>query len=189
MNGSAYERELRDILEGRIEQHSKSLPKDKLKIYSLLRQKPFLVVRGAGSLGIDLIAMRGSVYLPIEVKTSKSKTIYFSDDERLTEQLEEYKRISNKCDLPILYARRMNGVRGEKWEFFRLDTDASRIRCWTIPDIPTTKQGSHKLTWGQGLPLSTVIYNFFNNDLAKPSKTQFTTEYDSTDKTRQNLYP
>ena len=171
MTGSNYERELRDILRGEHEEHTKSLTVEKKRIYDILKDKPFLIVRGAGSLGYDLIAMRGNVYLPIEVKTSKAKTIYFSDDERLTEQIEEYIRLSELCDIPSVYARRMNGIRGERWELFRINSETANNLLWLIPPIPTTAKGSRKLPWGSGLPLSEFIEIWDNH-----SHIQFTTE-------------
>lgn len=165
MSGGKYERELKSIMQGEdLDDHTKTLPENKEEIYRKTEDKPFLVSRGAGSFDIDLILMRGKYYFPTEVKSSKDEIKYFSDDPRLTEQVEDYIETSRKCDLPILYARRMKGVRGEKWEIYRIRTDATRKRCWTIPSIPQTRNGTRKLEWGQGLPLSTFLDIIYRNE-------------------------
>ena len=81
---SSYERELRRVLSGdekTINAISRSCnPLEKLQLFSVTN-KPFLVVRAAGS-GMegsgDLVALRGDICFPIEVKSTKSKKLYLS---------------------------------------------------------------------------------------------------------------
>ena len=80
---SVYERELKGILsaeEGVLDKMTRACPPEQAAAFRKAKAKPFLVVRGAGSLGVDLVALRGDVSFPIEVKSAASDTIRFSDD-------------------------------------------------------------------------------------------------------------
>ena len=75
---SQYERELRHVLAGiptGVEAVIKSCSVEQKERMRLVLRRPFLVVRAAGS-GIegsgDLLALRGDLSFPIEVKTTKS---------------------------------------------------------------------------------------------------------------------
>jgi len=70
---STYERELKGILEADIDTLKKVIKKcdaESSRKYLSIERKPFLVVRAAGSLGFDLLAVREQIALPIEVKSS-----------------------------------------------------------------------------------------------------------------------
>ena len=76
---SQYERELRHVLAGiptGVEAVIKSCSVEQKERMRLVLRRPFLVVRAAGS-GIegsgDLLALRGDLSFPIEVKTTKSR--------------------------------------------------------------------------------------------------------------------
>ena len=81
---SQYERELRQVLAGvpkGVESVIRSCDeKEKLRMRLILK-RPFLVVRAAGS-GMDgsgdLLALRGDVCFPIEVKSRKKSKLYLS---------------------------------------------------------------------------------------------------------------
>ena len=81
---SSYERELRRVLSGEekgINAITRSCsPLEKTQIMMVMN-RPFLVVRAAGS-GMegsgDLVALRGDISFPIEVKSTKSKKLYLS---------------------------------------------------------------------------------------------------------------
>jgi len=76
-----YEREFKGILSGDlkwIEGVSRNLPVEVMRGYLKIREKPFIVLRAAGSLGVDLVAIRGDVSFPIEVKSSVNDVIHFS---------------------------------------------------------------------------------------------------------------
>jgi hypothetical protein len=70
MSASQYERELKGILEGETKIISKvtktcsTLVKNN---YFKISNRPFAVIRAAGSLGIDLVAVRGVVSFLTEV--------------------------------------------------------------------------------------------------------------------------
>ena len=121
-------------------------------------QRPFLVVRAAGS-GMDgsgdLLALRGDLCFPIEVKTRAEKKVYLSGQKE--EQLHSMKEIGEKCQLMPLYAHRLKGVRGDSWRIFRVETSTLKGRLATlarrIPTLPLTRTGTPHLDWDQGLPL------------------------------------
>lgn len=158
---SKYERELRDIFEGNYEEYTKSLSDAKLGFYRILKDKPFGVIRGAGSFGIDLVAMRGSLYLPIEVKSSKHETIHFSNDKRLSEQVDMLIDTSEQCDIPVIYAQRLKSIRGERWSIFRLDTPATEELFSELPVVPKTLKGNRKLVWDEGMSLTSFLCYLF----------------------------
>ena len=78
---SVYERELKGILEGdektlsRITKTCSALEKGN---YYLTQGKPFIVVRAAGSFGVDLVALRGDISFLVEIKSSNTDTLHFS---------------------------------------------------------------------------------------------------------------
>ena len=111
---SQYERELRHVLAGiptGVEAVIKSCSVEEKERMRLVLQRPFLVVRAAGS-GIegsgDLLALRGDVSFPIEVKTTKSKKIYFSG--RTLDQYNALAYEGERCGLMPLYAHRLKGT-------------------------------------------------------------------------------
>jgi len=81
MSSSQYEREFKNILEGdknilsKITKTCTAIEKDN---YLCIRNKPFIVVRAAGSFGVDLVALRGDISFLIEIKTSIHDTLHFS---------------------------------------------------------------------------------------------------------------
>ena len=114
---SSYERELRAVLAGTesgVSAVTKSCtPLEKARAMKVI-QRPFLVVRAAGS-GMegsgDLVALRGDLSFPIEVKTSAKKKLYLSG--RTMTQYLALQKEGNRCGLMPLYAYRLKGVRGD----------------------------------------------------------------------------
>ena len=82
----------------------------------LILKRPFLVVRAAGS-GMDgsgdLLALRGDICFPIEVKSRKKSKIYLSGQTR--DQYDSMVYEGERCKLMPLYAYRLKGVRGDSW--------------------------------------------------------------------------
>lgn len=157
--GTNAERELRSILmgdEGLIEEETKSVSPDRMDYYYHLVDNSFLTLRGAGSLGIDIVAMRGSLTLPIEVKTTKNKydTVYFNDDDE--EQYQWMVEQSNEKELASFYAYRRSGVRGERWRMYRVPSPLSALNFGFLPLLSETPS-KHKIVWEDGLPLSRFI--------------------------------
>ncbi len=158
---SAYERELRAVLAGSpdgVRAVTRSCTEVQRARAMQVIERPFLVVRAAGS-GMDgsgdLLALRGDICFPIEVKTRASKKVYISG--QMMDQYEAMRDIGEKCGLMPLYAHRLKGVRGDSWRIFRVDTKnlsgplAALSR--RIPTLPLTKTGKPHLDWEQGLPL------------------------------------
>ena len=156
-----YERELRAVLAGipkGVDAVTRSCdPVAKAKARQVL-DRPFLVVRAAGS-GMegsgDLLALRGDLCFPIEVKTSKKAKLYLSG--RTWDQYQSMIYEGQRCDLMPLYAYRLKGVRGDSWRFFRVEVGklSGRLGMLTrrIPPLPLTRNGKPFLDWEQGMPL------------------------------------
>ena len=158
---SSYERELRRVLAG-LEDGVKAVTRscselEKAKAMQVIH-RPFLVVRAAGS-GMegsgDLLALRGDICFPIEVKTTKARKLYLSG--RTWEQYESMKMEGNRCGLMPLYAHRLKGVRGDSWRIFRVETSTlnGRLKMLQrrIPPLPLTRNGKPFIDWEQGMPL------------------------------------
>lgn len=162
--GSSYERELKGILAGDddvLRRTTRSLDPGQEKGYRWTETHPFLVVRGAGSLGVDLVALRHDLAFPIEVKASSEDTVRFSDSSgAYQEQAEEMMRACERSGLVPLYAFRLKGHVGDAWRVFTLPLDPdvlpgkSRILHRRIPPVPVTGQGNYVLRWDEGLPLN-----------------------------------
>ena len=158
---SSYERELRAVLAGSpdgVRAVTRSCTELERASAMQVVQRPFLVVRAAGS-GMDgsgdLLALRGDMCFPIEVKTRADKKVYFSGQKE--DQLQAMKEMGEKCGLMPLYAHRLKGVRGDSWRIFRVETSTLAGRLATlakrIPALPLTRTGKPHMDWDQGLPL------------------------------------
>ena len=156
-----YERELRAVLAGipkGVDAVTRSCdPVAKARARQVL-ERPFLVVRAAGS-GMegsgDLLALRGDLCFPIEVKTSKKSKLYLSG--RTWDQYQAMIYEGKRCELMPLYAYRLKGVRGDSWRIFRVDAGrlSGRLGMLTrrIPALPLTRNGKPFLDWEKGMPL------------------------------------
>lgn len=163
---SVYERELKGILSGEEEslrKITKSTQPEVTARYLKARQRPFLVVRGAGSLGVDLVALRGDVSFPIEVKSASNDVIRFSDaGGRNGEQAEQMMKECSRASVIPLYAYRLKGgPRGDPWRVLTLPTENLPPRIAVlydrIPKIEKTQQGNWVLRWQNGMPLSQFV--------------------------------
>lgn len=159
-----YERELRGVLsadEEMLASLTKTCTEDERADYYSIKDIPFMVVRAGGSLGIDIIAIRGELSFPIEVKSSKKPVVYFSDEERLTEQAEDMIRMCIASSVLPLYAFRLKGERGDKWRIFTLNIDGlqkkQKLLQRRLPRIQTTTHGNYKMDWREGMPLHQFI--------------------------------
>ena len=165
MNGSQYERELRAILEGdektlnKIIKSCSTLEKDN---YLLIKEKPFAVIRAAGSLGIDLVAVRGDISFLIEIKSSSQPILHFSTMAgKLQQQAESIQKTCEKtCTLPI-YAFRLKNYRGDTWKLFTLDvkqlTGRLHILHKRLPLLEKSKNNNYIMRWEHGMNLSDFI--------------------------------
>ena len=164
---SVYERELKGILSGEeatLRKLTRASAPDVATHYLKARHRPFLVVRGAGSLGVDLVALRGDVSFPIEVKSASKDVIHFADaNGRNQEQAEQMQRECSRASVIPLYAfRRKNAPRGEDpWRVMTLPTDNLPPRIAIlydrIPKVERTAAGNYALRWNDGLPLHKLM--------------------------------
>ena len=159
--GGAYERELRSVLAGEekgIRAITRSCSETERAHAMRICQRPFLVVRapGSGSEGTgDLLALRGDMCFPIEVKSSKKPKLYLSG--RTVLQYQALEEIGVRCSIQPFYAYRLKGVRGDSWRIFRVRTEGLtgklRLLSRTVPELPLTRNGTPYLDWEKGLPL------------------------------------
>jgi len=163
--GGAYERELRSVLAGEekgVRAITRSCSETERAQAMQICQRPFLVVRapGSGSEGTgDLLALRGDMCFPIEVKSSKKDKLYLSG--RTVDQYNSLVYEGNRSSLLPLYAFRLKGVRGDSWRIFRVETSNLKgklsILARRIPKLPISNQGNPMIDWEQGLPLHKFI--------------------------------
>jgi len=165
MSASQYERELKNILEGENKTLSKitktcsALEKSNyLKIY----EKPFAVIRAAGSFGVDLVATRGDISFLTEVKTSIGDTLHFSSvGGKLQKQANSMKKVCEKTKTLPIYAFRIKGNRGDSWRIFTIDIDNLEGRPSVlhkrIPKLEISKSGNYVMRWKEGMALSDFI--------------------------------
>ena len=187
--GSVYERELRSVLAGELKgvrAVTKSCSEVERSQAMKVTNRPFLVVRapGSGSEGTgDLLALRGDICFPIEVKSSKSKKLYLSG--RTFLQLESLKEIGERCGLLPLYAYRLKGVRGDSWRIMKVEVDglSGKLRhlSRSIPSLPLTRNGKEFLDWDQGMPLHRFLSLVCKSDGAKISTEVFPSKSMSSD--------
>ena len=159
--GSNYERELRSVLAGELKGvRAVTRSCNEVERAKAMRvvQRPFLVVRapGSGSEGTgDLLALRGDICFPIEVKTSKKDKIYLSG--RTKDQYLALQSTGERCGLLPLYAFRLKGVRGDSWRILKVEVEglSGKLRhlSRSIPSLPLTSRGSPYLDWASGMPM------------------------------------
>jgi hypothetical protein len=161
-----YERELRSLLSGdppSVRGYARSVPPTDRGSVERLIQEPFLVIRGAGSLGLDLVALRHEFALPIEVKASSQPVIRFTAASgRANEQLEAHRRAVARVGLMVLYAYRRLGLRGEEsWRLYAAGPVPPRgllgLLCRGVPPVTATREGNGVLRWDEGMPLSQFL--------------------------------
>jgi Holliday junction resolvase len=164
MTSGVLERELKGILQGDprvLKKVIHTCSEDEKFLYSKISGKPFIVIRAAGSFGIDLVAIRGDVAFPIEVKSSTSDTIRFSRSERLRAQAEEFMGLCRRSNLIPVYAYRLKNTRGDAWRIFTVETEKVKgilgLVYRRLPKVEKTKDGNIVLRWKKGMPLSKFI--------------------------------
>lgn len=158
-----YERELVHLLRGEpgvIEKASRSMKMLEREKMRKILNCPFLVLRAAGSLGVDLAALRGDISFPIEVKSSRKKKVYLNSL-KLRDQANRMIQVCQRCHVIPLYAYRLKSVRGDAWRMFTLPLSGlegrNRILYKRIPTVQITKQGNFVLVWEEGMPLSDLV--------------------------------
>ena len=164
-SGSTYERELKNLLSGDTKTVDKIIrtcdPAEK-EAYISMYEEPFLVIRAAGSLGVDLVALRWDFSFPIEVKSSNSDTLHFSRNPRLGEQAEQMLSDCQKSKLIPIYAFRLKRVRGDPWRIFTIPSDETfkglnRLLKRIVPEVEMSSNGNYIMRWEDGMKLSDFL--------------------------------
>jgi Holliday junction resolvase len=162
---SVYERELKGILEGdekilsRITKTCTALEKGN---YYSIQNKPFIVVRAAGSFGVDLVALRGDISFLMEIKSSTTNTLHFSSvDGKLQRQAEKMQQDCEKTRTLPVYGFRLKGHGGDSWRLFTMPMDhldgRAKILHNRLPKLNISKSGNFIMRWDDGLPLSDFL--------------------------------
>ncbi len=162
---SVYERELKGILEGDekiLSKTTKTCSALEKENYYLAQKKPFVVVRAAGSFGVDLVALRGDVSFLMEIKSSNSNTLHFSSvDGKLQRQAERMQRECEKTQTLPVYGFRLKGHGGDSWRLFTLEIQhlegRLKILYNRLPKLSVSKNGNFIMRWDDGLPLADFL--------------------------------
>ncbi len=164
--GSNYERELKGILTGDrkvIAKMTKTMSEEERKNYESTIEKPFMVLRAAGSLGVDLVVIRQDYSFPIEVKSSREEKLWFIQDSgRGQKQAEDMIKECERVGVVPIYAYRLKSVRGDPWRVFTLPINA-HLSGWSkylyniLPKISTSRGGNFVMAWKEGMPLNQFI--------------------------------
>ncbi len=163
--GEPYERELKGLLSGdekAIAKMLKTCSETEKEGYRMMLENPFLVTRAAGSLGIDLVAMRWDFSFPIEVKSSSEEVLHFSKSARLIDQANDMLDVCIQSHLVPIYAYRLKSYRGDPWRVFTIPTDhrfkgRNALLYRRIPCFDTSNNGNYIMRWENGMKLSDLI--------------------------------
>ncbi len=163
--GDTYERELKGLLSGdekAIAKMVKTCSQTEKAAYQSLLLNPFLVTRAAGSLGIDLVAMRWDFSFPIEVKSSGEDVLHFSKNARLSDQAEDMLNECSRSHLVPLYAYRLKSFRGDPWRIFSIPTDhefkgRNAVLYRRVPKFEVSPNGNFIMRWNNGMKLSELV--------------------------------
>jgi Holliday junction resolvase len=162
---SVYERELKGILEGDekiLSRMTKTCSALEKTAYFLTQRKPFIVVRAAGSFGVDLVALRGDIAFLMEIKSSNTDTLNFSSvDGKLQRQAEKMQRECEKTKTLPVYGFRLKGHGGDSWRLFTMEIHQlegrAKILHNRLPKLCQSKSRNYIMRWDDGLPLSDFI--------------------------------
>ena len=163
--GSIYERELKALLSGNskaIDKMVKTCDKCEASSFHSMNSSPFIVIRAAGSHGVDLVALRWDFSFPIEVKSSEAEVMHFSRSQKLTDQAcRMFDECTRSSVIPI-YAFRLKGARGDPWRMFTLPIEVELkgrmgMLQRRIPKIEVNGNGNYIMRWHDGMKLSKFI--------------------------------
>jgi len=163
--GSVYERELKNLLSGNdktLEKMVKTCDGTERGAYLSILLNPFIVIRAAGSLGVDLVALRWDFSFPIEVKSSSDDTMRFSRNQKMTDQACRMLEECTRSFVMPVYAFRLKGARGDPWRLFMLPLDVDLkgrmgIIQKRMPKIEVNGNGNYIMRWNDGMKLSRFI--------------------------------
>jgi len=168
--GDRYERELKSLLAGdekTIRTMIKTCDEKERRAYVSVIENPFVVIRAAGSLGVDLVALRWDLSFPIEVKSSSENVLRFSRNPRLAEQAEKMIEECQRASLVPVYAFRLKGWRGDPWRIFTLPMGGllkgkTEFIQRIVPQIEMNSKGNFIMRWEKGMKLSEFLERTLN---------------------------
>ena len=163
--GDTYERELKALLAGdekAVAKMVKTCNSMETAAYNSMLREPFLVIRAAGSLGVDLVALRWDFSFPIEVKSSSDPVMHFSRSQRLIEQADTMLGECNRCHLVPIYAFRLKSLRGDPWRVFTIPCyheykGKHSILYRRLPKLYVSSSGNYIMRWEDGMKLSDFL--------------------------------
>ncbi|NPA75780.1 MAG: Holliday junction resolvase [Euryarchaeota archaeon] len=164
--GSNYERELKGILTGDakvIAKMTKTMTEEERASYESTIKRPFMVLRAAGSLGIDLVVIRQDFSFPVEVKSSREEKLWFIQDSgRGQKQAVDMIKECERVGVVPIYAYRLKSVRGDPWRVFTLPMSV-QLTGWSkyiynlLPKLSTSRGGNFVMVWKEGMPLNKFL--------------------------------
>ena len=141
---------------------TKNLPAEEQIPYMKIMEKPFVVVRAAGSFGIDM-AVVGSISFLVEEKSS-SEDIYHFNAPRIVEQAELLLALCSSAGIIPVYAYRLKNMRGhDPWRLFTMDLKEGTLEGndklvhGRLPKLERTKLNNYVMRWENGMPLHKFI--------------------------------
>jgi len=169
--GDRYERELKYLLTGdekTVRTMIKTCDDEERCAYASMIDNPFVVIRAAGSLGVDLVALRWDFSFPIEVKSSAEDVLRFSRNPRLAEQAEKMINECQRASLVPIYAFRLKSYRGDPWRVFTLPMGCTMkgqmgLIQKRIPQIEMNSKGNFIMRWADGMKLSKFMDYILNS--------------------------
>lgn len=185
---SDFERELKSILEGdpvTLDRICRSCNREEREGYMEVCSMPFIVIRAAGSFGVDLVAIRGEISLPIEVKSSVNDRLWLGKMKQMR-QVERFRLQCRRSGVIPIYAFRLKRRKGDAWRLFTVpffghreldlppadvneevlhhfsgenDLLSGRMRMIydVLPKARITPSGRIVLIWSEGMPLSKFL--------------------------------
>jgi len=160
-----YERELKGILMADrdvLVRVTKNLPADEQIAYMKIMEKPFVVVRAAGSFGIDM-AVVGSISFLVEEKSS-SEPLYHFNAPRIVEQAELLQKLCSSAGIIPVYAYRLKNQRGgDPWRLFSMGLaegildGKDKLVHDRLPKLERTKSNNYVMRWNNGMKLHKFI--------------------------------
>ncbi len=165
VSGDTYERELKALLAGdqkAIANMVKTCNAMETAAYNSILQEPFLVIRAAGSLGVDLVALRWDFSFPIEVKSSLDPVLHFSKNQHLVGQANNMLDECHRSHLIPIYAFRLKSFRGDPWRVFTIPCDHAfkgrhSVLYRRLPKLDVSNNGNYIMRWDNGMKLSDFL--------------------------------
>ena len=160
-----YERELKGLLMADpdvLSRVTKNLPQEESIPYMKIIQRPFVVVRAAGSFGVDM-AVVGTISFLVEEKSSVEDVYHFNAP-RVVEQAEFMKKICSDAGITPVYAFRLKHQRNkDPWRLFTMAMDEGKLDGYDrllhdrLPKLEYTRQNNYIMRWSNGMPLHRFI--------------------------------